>query len=258
MDESRRATKVSCTIIARDEEDRILRCLESVRSIASEIVVVDSGSTDATVALCEAFGATVFVNPWTGYGPQKRYAEDRAQHDWVLNLDADEWLPDAVRREIARLLDGPIPEHVFGYQFRIMHVYPGKSRPRRLADYHRYVRLYDKTKCRFPDSAVFDEIKVEERHLGRIANPIYHQSLRSLRHLIRKNTQYYAMQRSEVGQKSLLNVPRLIVEPVSVFLKYYLLKRHFTGGIYGFLVASTIAGLRTYRLARFVIGHRPR
>lgn len=242
--------KLSCTVIAMNEEDRIERCLASVRGIVDEIVVVDSGSTDRTLEIARACGAVCHVNAWRGYGQQKRFAEDVAANDWILNLDADEWLTDAARQEIAAIMGSPQPDpEIHGYRFDIRHVYPGRSKPRLLADSHKYVRLYDKTHCRFPDSAVFDEIKLDARNTGRIRGAVLHQSLRSLSHLMKKNVAYYRLQTTEIDKAPSLLLLRMVTEPFTVFFKYYVLKRHFTGGAYGLAVASTIAGLRTYRLA---------
>jgi glycosyltransferase involved in cell wall biosynthesis len=242
-------TAVSCTIITKNEADRINRCLESVRGLVSEIIVVDSGSTDETLAICRAFGATCFHRDWEGYGQQKRFAESKASHDWILNLDADEWLTQATRAELSRLLTAPIPQAIHGFEFKITQVYPGDERPRPFADYHNYIRLYDRTRCRFPDSAVFDEIKLPGAHKGRIKAPIFHQSIRSIAHLVEKNIAYYKLQTGEIKKKSPLTLVRIGFEPLSVFFKYYFMKMHVTGGVYGFIVAITIAMLRTYRLA---------
>ncbi|MBL3200736.1 glycosyltransferase, partial [Klebsiella pneumoniae] len=67
---------LTCCIIAHNEADRIERCIRAVKDIVDEVVVVDSGSTDATVAKAEALGAKVVFHAWDGYGPQKRFAED--------------------------------------------------------------------------------------------------------------------------------------------------------------------------------------
>ena len=246
--------RISCTIIAHNEADRIARCISSIHGFADEIVVIDSGSTDDTVAISEKLGALCFFNPWSGYGQQKRYAETRARHDWVLNLDADEWLTPDVRRELEAVLSRPIPDHIFGFEFIIKQVYPGRDKPRPFADYHRYIRLYDKTKCRFPESAVFDEVKLARVHIQTIASPVYHQSIRSIGHLWTKNRQYFQMQRSEVKKNAIVTALRMVFEPFFIFFKYYILKRHITGGWYGLKIASTIAALRTYRLALLIQG----
>lgn len=83
---------LSVVIITHNEEHNIRRCLESVRSVADEIVVVDSNSTDATAEICREFGARVIDQPWLGYAAQKNFANQQAQHDWILSMDADEEL----------------------------------------------------------------------------------------------------------------------------------------------------------------------
>ena len=95
---------LSCCIIAQDEGDRIESCILAVKDIVDEVVVVDSGSKDDTVAKCEALGAKVVFHKWDGYGPQKRFAEDCASNDWILNLDADELVTPELAREISALM----------------------------------------------------------------------------------------------------------------------------------------------------------
>ncbi len=98
---------LSCCIIAHNEGDRIERCILAVRDIVDEVVVVNSGSTDDTLAKAQALGAKIFTRAWDGYGPQKRFAEDCAANDWILNLDADEVVTPELAREIAALMQAP-------------------------------------------------------------------------------------------------------------------------------------------------------
>ncbi len=242
------ATPVSCTIISLDEADRIERCILSVRDLVDEVVVVDSGSRDDTVERARALGARVIHNPWPGYGPQKRFAEDQARNDWILNLDADEWLPEATRAELAALLQGERLAGKSGVRFRLPTVYPGHARPRPFADFHAYVRLYDRRACRFPDSLVFDAIPFERNRMIEAREPIYHETIRSLSHLVEKNKRYFDLQSVEVSRSKAATVPRLLVEPFAAFFKYYVLRRHITGGLFGLKFAGTIAYIRTYRL----------
>ena len=86
---------LSVTIIAHNEADRIARAIESV-SFADEVLVVDSGSTDDTVRVAEGLGARVIQTDWPGYRLQKIRAAEWARNDWVLGLDADEWLSPAL------------------------------------------------------------------------------------------------------------------------------------------------------------------
>ena len=96
---------ISCFIIAQDEADRITNTIESVIDIVDEVVVIDSGSTDGTQDLARQLGCKVFFNKWKGYGPQKRFGEDCAKNEWLLNLDADEYLSDQIKSEILQTFD---------------------------------------------------------------------------------------------------------------------------------------------------------
>ena len=90
--------RLSVVIITKNEQASIRRCLESVKW-ADEIIVLDSGSTDDTVGICREYTLHVHQTDWPGFGPQKNRALERASGDWVLSLDADEWVTPASRDE---------------------------------------------------------------------------------------------------------------------------------------------------------------
>jgi glycosyltransferase involved in cell wall biosynthesis len=96
---------LSVVIITHNEEKNILRCLESVKPIANEIVVVDSLSTDNTASICSEFGCKVYQREFDGYGTQKQFAVDMVTNDWVLSLDADEVVSDKLRSELKRMFE---------------------------------------------------------------------------------------------------------------------------------------------------------
>lgn len=89
--------KISATILALNEEHRIAACLESLRDIAEEIIVVDSGSTDRTVEICRQYGCRVTMRQFDGFGAQRQYATSLTSHQHVLSIDADEVLSPALR-----------------------------------------------------------------------------------------------------------------------------------------------------------------
>ncbi len=99
--------KISACIIAMDEADRIVPCLESV-AFCDEILVVDSGSSDGTQDIARAHGATVIETDWPGWVKQKNRAAEAAEHDWILSLDADERVDDELRASIEALRDGTL------------------------------------------------------------------------------------------------------------------------------------------------------
>lgn len=96
-------SKLSVTILTYNEERRIAECIESVRPIADEIIVVDSISTDRTVEICHRYGCRVSHRPFGGYGAMRQYATSLTTNDYVLSIDADEVVSEEMRRSIARL-----------------------------------------------------------------------------------------------------------------------------------------------------------
>lgn len=244
-----RKIPVSCFIIAMNEADRIARTIDSVRDLVDEIIVVDSGSRDDTVKIAEDLGCTVLYRDWEGYGPQKRFGETACRNDLVLNLDADEVITPALAAEIRALFAQGGPKASF-YRFRLLTVYPGDEKPRPFADYHNYIRLYDRRAGRFSKSAVHDLVDPGDRPVMQLKSTAWHYSYRSLSHLIEKLNGYTDLQ-AATGQKSGPLLPvRIVFEMPLTFLKYYFLQRHFTGGIRGFVFAMTIASFKVFRLAK--------
>lgn len=243
--------KISCTIITRNEADRIELCLRAVAGIADEIVVIDSGSTDGTQDICTTQGARVIHNDWPGFGPQKRFAEDSASHDWILNLDADEVLSNTLRNEIISWKKQEKTD-IYGYKFKQITVYPGKAKPRPLADYHHYVRLYNKTRMRFRDSLTHDEVESGSHKVGRFRGHCLHYSYRSLEHLAAKLDSYTSLQAREIRKPLWQLYARLPFEYPLLFLRYYLSRRHITGGLYGLKAAHVIAKGRAARISKFI------
>ncbi|HEX9255058.1 MAG TPA: glycosyltransferase family 2 protein, partial [Candidatus Angelobacter sp.] len=115
---------LSVCIITLNEEANIGRTLKSVKDIADEIIVVDSGSTDTTVGLAREFGAKVFVEPWKGFARQKNSALEKATCDWILSLDADEEVSPELAASIKALLTLGTPQFA-GYTMNRRNMYFG-------------------------------------------------------------------------------------------------------------------------------------
>ena len=94
--------KLTGVVITHNEEKNLARCLKSL-DFCDEVVVVDSGSTDRTAEIAERLGARVVENPWEGYAKQKNAAAEAASHEWILSIDADESLSEALEGEIWQL-----------------------------------------------------------------------------------------------------------------------------------------------------------
>jgi glycosyltransferase involved in cell wall biosynthesis len=240
---------VSVFVIARDEEARLARTLAAV-GWADQIVVVDSGSTDRTCEIARAGGAEVHAHDWQGYGPQKAYAESLCRHDWLLNVDADEVVTPALAAEIAALLaDEPAPG---AYRVRILTVYPGAARPRWLANDYNVVRLYHRGVARYRPHPLFDRVEADVPP-GQLRAPIHHFPLLSWAHLVEKENRYTTFVAEAAGarrRRALLL--RLPFETPLVFFRFFVLRRHLTGGWRGFMFSLTAAFARTLRIAKML------
>lgn len=247
-------TLLSCCIIAKNEGDRIGDCLRAVKGLTDDIVVVDSGSTDDTIQVAESLGARVIHHDWPGYGPQKRFSEECARHDWILNLDADEVLTPELRDEITALMKrGP---ELKAYRFHIRNVYPGRRKPRWLADYHNYVRLYDRRAVRFRESPVHDTVDTRDEPVGQLRGTVTHFSARSYAHIRAKLEAYTNLQAKVLKRPAWTILLRLPFEYPVVFLRYYLLRCHFTGGWDGFYTSHIAASARVKRLLKILKAQR--
>jgi glycosyltransferase involved in cell wall biosynthesis len=242
---------LSVFIIAHNEADRIGDTILAARGLTDDLVVVDSGSTDGTQALAEGLGARVIHNPWPGYGPQKRFAEEQCRHDWLLNIDADEVLSPELAGAIAAVFaNGPPPRDA--YRIGITEIFPGEGRPHPLAHTIWPVRLYRRSRGRYSPSLVHDRVDLEPGvQPGRLKGVIHHYSVRSLGDQINKLNRYSDQQVVDLELRG-VTIPswRIFVEFPAAFLKAYIGRRHFVRGPYGFLTAMNYAIWRHLRIAK--------
>lgn len=242
---------LSIFLIAKNEADRLPRTLDAIRHLSDDIIVVDSGSVDDTVALAAAHGARVLHRDWEGYGPQKRFAEEQCRHPWLLNLDADEWVPPDLATEIAALFAAGDPP-ADAYEIRIAEVFPGEAAPHALAYALPPVRLYRKDRGRYSASPVHDRVDLlPGARVARLKGIVHHFSVRSIGDQIAKLNAYADQQVADLAARG-KSIPawRLLVEFPASFFKAYILRRHFVRGFYGFITAMNFAFFRWLRVAK--------
>jgi len=189
-----RIHSLSVIMICRDEADRIGNALGSVSGWADEIIVLDSGSRDATVEICRRFTEHVEVTDWPGFGIQKQRALARATGDWVLSLDADEIVSEALRREIDLVLSSPAPAFT-GYRLpwqtrafgRVLHFGHWARAP---------LRLFRRGHARFTDAAVHEKLVMTDasRRTGRLEGALIHDVFRDRAHARDKLAGYARLQ----------------------------------------------------------------
>lgn len=245
---------ISCTIITKNEADRLARCVGAVAGLVDEIVVIDSGSTDDTVAVATRLGARVVHHDWRGYGPQKRFAEDTAKNEWILNLDADEVVTPSLFQEIQALMASDPP--LRAYRMRIRNVYPGWTKPNLLAETCHRVRLYDKRVVRFHESAVHDTVDTRTEPVGRLRGQVAHFSGRSYEHIRRKYEAYTTLQAQVLFKPLWWLLLRLPFEYPAAFVRYYIFRGHFTGAWDGIYNSHMVARIRLNRILKMLAAPR--
>lgn len=235
-------SKISVFIITKNEADRILKVLQSVKEFADEIIVVDSGSVDNTQEIARQFGAKVIFNEWSGYGPQKVFAESVCKNDWILNIDADEEVSPELAQEINSM---SFNDKYQGYRVKIVNKFRFEERPKKFAYYYNQLRLYNKKYAGFKDSIVHDSVILkggDDTRLGQLQGIIYHQSFRSYEHWIDKINYYSELQAQDsfLKGKKVSNF-KIIFISFLAFFKAYLIRRYFVYGFKGFIYSYLFA-----------------
>jgi glycosyltransferase involved in cell wall biosynthesis len=230
--------KITATIITLNEERNIARAMESLRC-CDEILVLDSGSTDRTMELAANLGARVVEGVWPGYATQKNRAAEHAAHDWILSLDADEALSEALEAEIWALKKrGPVFD---AYTVPRLAKYMGRWILHGGWYPDRKVRLYNRNKARWVGDFVHESVKVDGR-VGHLESNLLHFTCDSLSEHLRTMDRYTTLAAEElVARKEKIGLNKLIVDPAWTFLKSYVFQRGFLDGLEGLTIAHMAA-----------------
>ncbi|MGH8769472.1 MAG: glycosyltransferase family 2 protein [Burkholderiales bacterium] len=242
---------VSVIVITKNEADVIERCLRSV-DWADEVIVLDSGSTDRTVEISRGLGARVSVTAdWPGFGPQKNRALAQATGDWVLSLDADEWVTPELRDEILNVItrtDGTVA-------FRVPRLSSFCGRFMRHSgwwpDY--VTRLFFRGAARFSDDVVHERVIVEGK-AGTLRELIMHETFVDLDELLQKMNNYSSLAAQEMrhgGRKA--GLAGAVLRGLWAFIRTYFLRGGFLDGREGFMLAVATAEGTYYRYAKLML-----
>ena len=240
---------LSVIIITKNEAHSIGKCLESV-AWADEIVVIDSGSSDATVEICTAFGAKVHVMDWPGFGPQKNRALDLATGDWILSLDADEIVTPELAHEIAHAVSTGSAQ---AYDFPRSSSYCGRFMRHGGWWPDRITRLFSRNCARFSDDLVHEKLVVNGITES-LASPLLHIAFTDPEEVLRKIDQYStagACMMAERNKKATL--ASAILHGLWTFIRTYILKAGFLDGREGFMLAVSNAEGTYYRYLKLML-----
>lgn len=229
---------LSALVIAKNEEEMLDECLATLR-FAAEIVVVDSGSADRTVAIAEAAGARVLRHDFETHAKQKNWGIGEVRHDWVLVVDADERVPPALAEEIVSLLaSNPSAP---GYWIRRRNTFLGRRIRGAGWGRDKVLRLFNRRRASYAERLVHEEVATEGLP-GTLFHSLDHHPCRDLSEWVEKTNRYAMMGAKDAyarGRRA--GMFAILLRPPARFLKQYVLQAGFRDGTEGFLLCVIAA-----------------
>ena len=231
---------ISVIVPTKNEEKNITDCLSSV-SWADEVIVVDARSTDRTVEIAGRFTKNIFVRDWTGYAEVKQFALQKATHDWVFWLDADERVTPALAEELIAIVQSPRSSYrayevarrayFLGMWIRHSGWYPGYV-----------IRLFQRRMATFTSASVHEKVIVQGP-VGRLTSDLLHYTDDTIFHYLTKMNRYtsLAAEDSARGNRP-FRLSALLVRPPYQFFRMYILRLGFLDGMHGLILALLSAG----------------
>ena len=221
--------RLSAVLITLNAADQLEPCLQSL-DFADEIIVVDTGSSDATVELARRYRAKVIHQDWLGFGRQKQFAVSQASHDWVLCVDADERISPSLKQSILQAMTRPVAtafrmprsNKFMGRFLKHGEGYPDWS-----------LRLFDRRQARWSDDAVHEKV-LYQSSIGTLAGDLLHESGEDIAVYLQKQNRYTSLQAEILFQAGKQAGPaKLLFSPLFRFVRFYLLKRGCLDGLPG-------------------------
>lgn len=227
---------LSVIIITRNEEKNIADCLGSV-AWASEIIVVDSRSSDRTVEIARAFGANVFALDRPGYSAAKNLGLEKATQLWILWLDADERVTPELMEDIRGVCCTAVSPHG-GYEMARRAYFLGRW-IKHCGWYPGYiVRLFKREGARFNESSVHEKLLFSGT-TGRLPHDLLHYTDNNLYHYFSKFNNYTSLAANDLhAQGREFRIYDQLVRPLFIFFKMYILKRGFLDGMHGLILSA--------------------
>jgi glycosyltransferase involved in cell wall biosynthesis len=228
--------QISVVIITYNESIILEKTLKAAAQVANEIIIVDSGSTDSTLEIAQKFDAKIVHQPWIGFGPQKKVGVAHAMHQYILAIDADEVLSDALIKEIKVAQNGKMAD---AYQMQFSNYYFGKFLKYGMEHPLKKIRLFNKQKINWDDKQVHESLIIApESEIAHFKNYIHHYTYHTIEQYLLKANHYTTIGANALfskGKKA--SISKIVFSPIFTFIKSYFFKRGFLDGLHGFIVA---------------------
>lgn len=240
---------ISICVVTKNEEHNIVDCLNSVKSFANEIIVIDSESTDRTVELCRQFTDKILITPWKGCGPQKQQVVSMAACDWVLILDADERVSQELALEIKDVLRG---SSYNGYNIPFKSYYCGKQI--RFGDWwnEQHLRLFRRNAGTVIPRLVHFGLQVQAP-LGKLHGHIVHYSFPTVQSVLNKMDRYSTDgAKHYFAEQKITSIWAAIGHGLFTFVRGYVLRLGFLDGRQGLMLAISNAEGSYYKYVKLL------
>lgn len=238
---------LSVAIITKNEATNLPRLFQSLEGLQpAEIIVIDSGSTDNTVAIATSYGARVIETDWPGFGEQKNRALQACEQPWILSLDADEPISQKLLKEIRRTLSTPEPSKD-GYEIKRLTWYLGDWL------YHAWtpewrLRLVRKNTASWTTPSVHEELLVAGEK-GRLSGAIYHYSYENIEDHFTRSIKYSRISAHSLAIKGeKFRWHKMLLSPALRFVRLLVLQQGWRDGWRGWIIAwsSMFSGFLKY------------
>ena len=235
---------ISAVIICLNEQSNIERCLKSLNWV-DEVIVYDSGSTDKTIDIAQQYGAKVVQGDWLGFGPSKHKATSLAQNDWILSVDADEEIPQALQAEILSSMRNLSPEIAYRIPRLSYFMSQWIRRGGWFPDYQ--LRLFNKKNYQWNQEPIHE--KVESIHqtqdlvqVHNLNNYFHHYVFKNIDHQVATNNKYSTLQAQKMfTEKKCFSYFHMLTKPYVKFIECYFLKLGLLDGWAGYVIARNAA-----------------
>lgn len=232
--------RLSVIIITCNSATTLAACLQAVKEIAAEIIILDSGSTDATAAIAQQYTNKYYQTDWPGYGKQKQRALDKASGDWVLSIDADEVITAELAAQIKQSINNKNNQY---NAYRIRQRYYFQQQEIKRGPSNKYcLRLFKREYARFSADTIHEKIQIKEEKIGILDAAFKHYSVNSMQQWFEKINSYSSLSansKRQLGKKS--GLAKAIISAAYMFTRCYFFKLGILDGKIGFVYASNAA-----------------
>lgn len=246
---------ISATIITRNEEKNIERCLQTLQGVADEIVVVDSYSTDRTVEICQKYGCRVASREFRGFGSQRQYATGLTTHSYVLSIDADEVLDDTLRQALVDMKEHGFEHRV--YAIEVKTYFCRSALAHSGFEPENQIRLFNKRYANWNLRDISDRVSYPDSvQPARLTGAIHHYRCATVDEFYRKENRIAALKAKVLAARGKSIAPFTpLFRGLAAFLRAHIVDQAWRDGAHGFIIANRRARtvFEAYRMARKIL-----